>query len=531
MYILCLFLLIFIHSNAHHTILNSFFSTLQLQDEGHEFEPTLPADKSSIILFIDRSSESAKIRRRSVSALEVFRKVALSSHSLKPETRRKGSGLKSILRSSDLNMRVSVAPKSGKYKNHMAFMITKDGEAVALGNLADSLQSQSTDGILSYLLQKSQLKGPKMSMVAAKAGFQLLSNDFDVNVVDSSFLEKKIDLSDETMSAQLNLNSDLAGKSTNEVSGSELVSVTDNDNVFSEHSEPVDKHTAASSQRDEIGCSEIANIDSNVSAEEVKEADLVVSEDNKADLFKGRGGNLELPVRVDQQHFLRGEDMSQAHEHTTNEDSDLHLGVDPDIFSEPSSSLVHENFQEAEHQFFEGFFYYSDGGYQLLRSLSSTSHVPSAIIVDPILRQHFVYPEDKTFNHSSLVNFVQDYFNGKLSSYHMLEPDVFTTKDFPRPPFVNLDFHEADSIPRVTTNTFSAMALGFDQFNKQSPELNVVAHNVSPAWGKDVLVLFGNAWCGFCLKMELLVREVYRAFKGYSSSFHNGSELGHAPGN
>lgn len=296
---------------------------MQLQDEGHEFEPTLPADKSSIILFIDRSSESAKIRRRSVSALEVFRKVALSSHSLKPETRRTGSGLKSILRSSDLNMRVSVAPKSAKYKNHMAFMITKDGEAVALGNLADSLQSQSTDGILSYLLQKSQLKGPKVSMVAEKAGFQLLSNDFDVNVVDSSFLEKKIDLSDEIMSAQLNLNSDLAGKSTNEVSGSELVSVTDNDNVFSEHSEPVDKHTAASSQRDEIGCSEIANIDSNVSAEEVKEADLVVSEDNKADLFKGRGGNLELPVRLDQQHFLRGEDMSQAHEHTTNEDSDL----------------------------------------------------------------------------------------------------------------------------------------------------------------------------------------------------------------
>jgi thiol-disulfide isomerase/thioredoxin len=80
-----------------------------------------------------------------------------------------------------------------------------------------------------------------------------------------------------------------------------------------------------------------------------------------------------------------------------------------------------------------------------------------------------------------------------------------------------MDFHEADSISQVTAHTFSEQVLGFNQSD------NDFAAN---AWNEDVLVLFSNSWCGFCQRMELIVREVHRAIKGYINMLKAGSRTG-----
>ncbi|KAK9935729.1 hypothetical protein M0R45_022816 [Rubus argutus] len=135
------------------------------------------------------------------------------------------------------------------------------------------------------------------------------------------------------------------------------------------------------------------------------------------------------------------------------------------------------------------------------------------------MQQHYVFPEETNLNYSSLVDFISAFLNGSLLPYQQSETVLESSRKATQPPFVNLDFHQVDSIPRVTTHTFSELVVGFNQSD-------------SDVWNKDVLVLFSNRWCGFCQRMELVVHEVYRAMKGYAkmqksesknekSMFHN----------
>ncbi|TVU00677.1 hypothetical protein EJB05_53885, partial [Eragrostis curvula] len=41
--------------------------------------------------------------------------------------------------------------------------------------------------------------------------------------------------------------------------------------------------------------------------------------------------------------------------------------------------------------------------------------------------------------------------------------------------------------------------------------------NITSGWNKDVLVLFSNSWCGFCQRAELVVRELHRSFRSFTS--------------
>ncbi|XP_052204537.1 uncharacterized protein LOC127809628 isoform X3 [Diospyros lotus] len=169
---------------------------------------------------------------------------------------------------------------------------------------------------------------------------------------------------------------------------------------------------------------------------------------------------------------------------------------------------------------FKGFtvsFFFSDGGDQLLRSLTSGSKIPSVVIVDPTTQTHYILPKETDFSYSSLSDFLNGFLNRSLLPYQRSETLIRSRREAPCPPFVNLDFHEVDSIPRVTTRTFSELVLGFNQSDNS---------NVGPAWKKDVLVLFCGIWCGFCQRMELVVREVYRAFKHYSIRLENGRSNG-----
>ncbi|RWR90448.1 hypothetical protein CKAN_01954400 [Cinnamomum micranthum f. kanehirae] len=72
---------------------------------------------------------------------------------------------------------------------------------------------------------------------------------------------------------------------------------------------------------------------------------------------------------------------------------------------------------------------------------------------------------------------------------------------------------------------FSELVLGFNQCDTGYALSCFNNQHTGPAWKKDVLVLFSNTWCGFCQRMELVVREVYRAFKGYISVLDSDSSI------
>ncbi|OMP06447.1 hypothetical protein COLO4_08120 [Corchorus olitorius] len=91
---------------------------------------------------------------------------------------------------------------------------------------------------------------------------------------------------------------------------------------------------------------------------------------------------------------------------------------------------------------------------------------------------------------------------------------IHSTREATSPPFVNKDFHEMDSIPRVPMHTLSKLIFGFNQS---------ASGNIAHSRNEDVVVLFSSNWCGFCQRMELVVREVYRAIRGFMKMLKSGS--------
>jgi thiol-disulfide isomerase/thioredoxin len=173
--------------------------------------------------------------------------------------------------------------------------------------------------------------------------------------------------------------------------------------------------------------------------------------------------------------------------------------------------------EQRNFQNFKGSFFFCDGNYRLLTALTGETRIPSLVIIDPLSQQHYVFTKHTNLSYSSLEDFLHGFINGNLVPYQRSESEPESPREETRPPFVNMDFHEADSISQVTAHTFSEQVLGFNQSD------NDFAAN---AWNEDVLVLFSNSWCGFCQRMELIVREVHRAIKGYINMLKTGSRTG-----
>ncbi|XP_078441945.1 uncharacterized protein LOC144711778 isoform X2 [Wolffia australiana] len=174
------------------------------------------------------------------------------------------------------------------------------------------------------------------------------------------------------------------------------------------------------------------------------------------------------------------------------------------LAQEKSSSGVEEvdvsSYAKSTHQAFTGSFFFSDGGYRLLRSLTG-SKVPSMVILDPVHQQHYILPEKLNITFETLVDFVERFMKRKLVPHRKSEALVRNRGAYPEPPFVNLDFHEAGGVPSLTADMFEEVVLGLKEGG--------VEHSDG-----DKLVLFFSSWCGFCHRMELVLREVYRALRG-----------------
>ncbi|PIN15157.1 Protein disulfide-isomerase [Handroanthus impetiginosus] len=434
---------------------------LELEDDPQGIEAALPANRPTMLLFVDRSSGSMHIRRESQEALDALRELAqhtlMSSQIRGQTTIRPAKSSLETNRASQSTLkhpRLRPFPASQKLtiKDKMSIMIMNEGQQVTLENLVPDLQGSSLHEILTYVVK--QKKELKLSSLAKDAGFQLLSKDFDIEVVES-----------------LPSNSE---DQSNQISGETPVEEgLENDDIDKKQMPPV------SSGRWHEGLPHLSDV------EDVMLESKEYSPDQSSLSF----------VEPQDDHHSTGIAAHSAQ--GSHVDETRHSGMD-------------ENEQQKD---FTGSFFFLDGEYRFLETLTGGSKIPSVVIIDPNSQQHYVLAEQSVFSYSSLFVFVNDFLNGKLLPYRQSAATVSSSRDAQRPPFVNLDFHETDSIPLVTTSTFAELVLG----NNSHPK------NSGQSWNRNVLVLFSNSWCGFCQRMELVVREVYRAVKSYANMKMNSS--------
>ncbi|KAL7610533.1 hypothetical protein Lser_V15G10913 [Lactuca serriola] len=348
-------------SDFKRIIQNNESPVMELKGDEYDFDPGLPSDRPSVLLFIDRSSDSLKIRRKSKESLTIFRELALDNHTpSKMNAQNIVNPHKPFIVSQHPKLKMSTSSKVSALKDKIYIMAMKEGKHITFDDVASNLQGSSLQEVLAQVLQKK--KETKLSSLAKDVGFQLLSDDIDITMSETD----------------------------------------------------------------------------------------VQSDDDKLE---------ELSIK----------------------DVDL-----------PG---------------FNSSFFFVDGQFRLLEGLSGVLKIPSLVIIDPLSHQHYVYPEEADFSYSSLSTFLHKFLNGSLVPYQQSKSVVPDSKEAPRPPFVNQDFHEVDSIPRVSALTFMELVVGNGSHSGSHEN----------AWKKDVLVLFTSSWCGFCLRAELVVREVYQAFKGYGN--------------
>lgn len=421
-------------------------SYMQLEGGDNDLEPALPANKPSIVLFVDRSSDSSEIKEKSYEALRAFRELALY-HQINDSTTVKSQ--QSSFGKSQSPMRqhpkLEISPKSRRIttQNDKTSVIIMDkGKHVRIDKIASDLQGSSLSEILTYLLQHK--KEMKISSLAKGVGFELLSDDFTIKVADD-------------LPSEMNVQSirDSAKVATEDLKGSSHII----ENQTPHKADSMDKELSES-------------VGSELSVEEA-----------------------------------------------TNTDSSKLLSVIDEVVASVAggeSEKTSPGFETVERQLYfpgsRGSFFFSDGRFRLLYSLVHVSKVPNVVIIDPLSQQHYIFPEGEVVSYSSLGNFLDRFLNGSLLPYQHSEAVTHSPKEAPRPPFVNLDFHEVDSIPRVSIHTFSELVIG------NQSDLTTSGN----AWKKDVLVLFSNSWCGFCQRMELVVREVHLAFRRYARMLKDG---------
>lgn len=407
--------------------------------------------------------------------------------------------------SSHQSGKVSQTPKVVKIKDNMAFMIVNEGEHISLKNTALESQGNPVYDILTRLLQREspalKNKETKISEVAKKAGFELLSDDFEVQIIES-FQSHNDDNQFREMgrgtTTMLNDPNELT-ESQDDVSSGGLLYTTENimtdERKQSEHPDDVanflETREAAPYDNDNaFSC--------HVERSCCVEQELPTPEEHVQE---------EQADKIDSTSSIRQVKSDFGHSSSV-------LSAGDDMGSIRISNRLRKADEPCyQHQPFLGSFFFIDGGYRLLRTLTAESRIPSLVILDPVMQQHFVFSEASDINYPSVVSFVDRFLNGSLTPYQHSVSSLKTSRDMPKPPLVNLDFHEIDSIPQVTSSTFCELVIGFIpcEMNDKLPFSN--SRELKSAWKIDVLVLFSTPWCGFCQRMELIVREVHRAFK------------------
>ncbi|KAK4413645.1 hypothetical protein Salat_2777300 [Sesamum alatum] len=447
-------------------------SCSKLEDDPQGVEAALPEKRPTMLLFVDRSSNSMQIRRESQKALHAFRELAEHTEMLNQNRgqytiRHDKTSIETNRASWSTLKHPRINPPASQkliLNDKMSIMIMNEGQQVTLENLVPDLQGSTVHEILTYALKRK--KELKLSSLAKDAGFQLLSKDFDIEVVESlpSHTEDQSKrVSGETPVSDGLESAGIDKKHIPAVSSSKLhEELPDQSDVSEDQSSPVSGETLVSDGL------EAADIDKKqipaVSSSKLHE-DLPDPSDVKHILLEGKEVFLDKSSLspVEHERGNHGTGMTTDSTEGWNVKETRYPGLD-----------------ETEQKGFTGSFFFLDGQYRLLETLTGGTKIPSVVIIDPISQKHYVLPEQSVFSYSSLYVFVSDFLTGKLPPYLQSATIFPSSRDAQRPPFVNLDFHETDSIPLVTTNTFAELVLG----NKSDPK------NSGRPWDRNVLVLF-----------------------------------------
>ncbi|XP_022743072.1 uncharacterized protein LOC111294143 isoform X2 [Durio zibethinus] len=419
----------------------------EVEVDGQDLQLALPADKPSVILFVDRLSDSSEARRKGREALDAFREVALHYQMLNQTS------------SQNTDHQDKSSLLAFKLKDKMSFMIINEGKHISLDNLASDLQGKSLHEILEYILQRK--KEAKLSSLAKELGFRLLSDDLDIKTAQE--LPSQTEGQSDDVLPSLSQEGPLIG-----IVDPNSVLHMENESGMLHEEKPKSIGVESSSHYNE---------DEGISSAKSKHF-----------------------VSMETDQLLEGLELDMARDMKAKE--------------KISSEIDESGEQELQFEGFKGSFFLCDDNYRLLRSLTGGSTIPSLVLVDPRSQHHYVYPEEAIFSYFSLSKFFHEYLNGSLVPYQRSAPILHSSREPTSPPFVNQDFHETDSIPRVMMHTLSKLVFGSNQSN---------SGNATHARNEDVVVLFSSNWCGFCQRMELVVREVYRAISGYMKMLKNGS--------
>ncbi|MCI06217.1 hypothetical protein A2U01_0027275, partial [Trifolium medium] len=127
---------------------NTYF-VKELESNGHDQEATIPANKPSVLLFVDRSSDSSETRGKSMEALKALRVLAQHYHVNQMDTKNndnykkvsirdyRGTKSKSDILRSNLLMK---AQKIKLNKKISSITIINEGKQVSVDNVASDLR-------------------------------------------------------------------------------------------------------------------------------------------------------------------------------------------------------------------------------------------------------------------------------------------------------------------------------------------------------------------------------------------------------
>lgn len=445
----------------------------------------------------------------------------------------------------------------------MSVMVVNDGDNILYRSSSHGSGGNPLYDVLTKLLHKTRpghkSRKTRINLVTKDVGLNMLSDDSKIQVVESlSVEESEYRRTDNSVATADNYNDDITEVSVDENTAEETEYIDDGQAPSILEKTPA---TYPDGHDNDLGSDAAEVEDQSKSEASVMSPDLeegisynVYSSSKVGGILHKRIMEKTVTVTLEPDERNMHTDQEESISSNEQDDGSSVLGKEfrknEDASYEENTFNVHEGSEESDTRCphhgtcssslspvrddtditeqvntgisddrFDGSFYFSDGGYRLLKSLTGGSRIPSLVIIDPVQQKHYVFPEEIEFSYASLQNYLDSFMNGSLPSYygyyHVIS-SAKSSKELPRPPFVNHDFHEANSIPQLTTNSFCPLVFGSAGCNSKGELSFSNTENLSSVWNKDVLVLFSNSWCGFCQRAELVVRELHRSFKSFS---------------
>ncbi|EMS50873.1 hypothetical protein TRIUR3_14833 [Triticum urartu] len=433
-------------------------------------EVTFPANRPSAILFINRLSDSLKIRDESKLSLKLLREYAqknyppyvisgdLNSGNSRMRTKADPSAL-STSKSDGHSGTARLHDLASKYMDlgeKMSVMVVRDGESISYRSASEGSTNSPLYEILTKLIHKTRSahrsKKTRISFVTKNDDLKLLSDDPEVQVVDSVSIQESQRMDDLFASSE-SVNDGIAEVSVHENNKATKVEYID------------DGQTPTILEKTPAHYCGINDNDLHCSDTEMEEQQAVEASDVSPDLRE------EASIDVHSSNEVHGKLQKHRDEKIVTEVLD---------FLEPDGRKANSNKEKS--------------------GLPNQQDVFSVLSQESERIENFI-SEDDLFNIDEESEKGDSKFSPRatFSSSSILASD---NTEYTEQASENFNWWIKNAIP------------GCDSKN-ETPFLNTATLGV--AWKKDVLVLFSNSWCGFCQRTELVVRELHRSFKSYMS--------------